>query len=98
MSSTPGSSVSTTSITSPLVQEPEQILAVRRLLQRRGERLQLGRVDPPEAVGDLLGAGHLQPLARLERLDEEARLQQRLVRPRVEPRDAAAELLEVEAV
>src|SRR6478609_3362266 len=83
-----------TSITSPLVEEAQQVLAVGGLLQRRRERLQLRRVDPAEVVGDLLGAGHLQPLARLQRLDERARLQERFVRPGVQPGDAAPQLLE----
>src|SRR2546427_6035201 len=50
----------------------------------------------PHAVRDLLDAGDHEPLAVLDRLDERGRLQQRFVRPRVEPRDPAAELLDLE--
>ena len=41
-------------------------------------------------AGDLLGAGDLQPLPLLDRLDEARRLVQRFVRAGVEPGDAAA--------
>src|SRR5205823_13413774 len=50
----------------------------------------------PTAVNVLLDAGDHESLALLDRLDERGRLQQRLVRSRVEPRDPAAELLDVE--
>src|SRR2546427_134545 len=50
----------------------------------------------PHAVRDLLDAGDHEPLAVLDRLDERGRLQQRFVRPRVEPRDPAAAFLDLE--
>jgi hypothetical protein len=48
----------------------------------------------PLAVGDLLDAGDLQPLAFLDGLHEIRRLQQRVVRARVEPGEAASQALD----
>src|SRR5215469_12353515 len=52
--------------------------------------------EPTEAEGDLLGAGDLEALPLLDRLDEVGRLEQRLVGSGIEPRDAAAEPLDEE--
>src|SRR6476646_10704867 len=76
------------------VGQREQVLAVAVLAQRLREREQPIAVDPGVLVGDLLGAGDLEALPRLDRLDEVRGLQQRLVRARVEPRVAAPEALD----
>ena len=78
------------------VEQVEQVLAVRAARQMRGQLAQLRVIDEPEVVRDLLGAGDLQPLPQLHRLDEVRRLQQRLLRAGVEPRKAAAELLDAQ--
>src|SRR4051794_12103731 len=62
----------------------------------RGQIAQLRIIDESEVVRDLLGAGDLQPLPQLDGLDEVRRLQQRLLRPRVEPRESAPELLDAQ--
>ena len=60
-----------------------------------GEHFDLPRDDEPHVVGDFLDAGDLQPLARLDRLDEVGGLHQRLGRAGIEPGEAAAEALDV---
>jgi len=62
----------------------------------RGQGAQLRVIDEPEVVRDLLGAGDLQTLPQLDRLDEIRRLQQRLLGTRVEPRETAPELLDAQ--
>jgi len=70
--------------------QSQQVLAVAVLLDCVAEPLDLRRVDPALAEGDLLGAGDLEALAALDGLDELRRLEQRLVRAGVESRHAAA--------
>ena len=50
----------------------------------------------PIRIGDLLDAGDLEPLARLDGLDVVGRLDQRLGRAGVQPGEAAAEDLDAE--
>ncbi len=47
----------------PLLQQPQQILPIPILGQRRGKLLDLGGVDPLLAEGDFFRAGHLQAAA-----------------------------------
>ena len=61
-----------------------------------GELPETAGVDVAHAVGDLLGAGDLEALALLDRLDEQAGLEQRLVGAGIEPRGAAAQQLDLE--
>lgn len=59
-------------------------------------RLQLFGRDVAHAPGDLLDAGHLQPLSLLDGLDKGGRLQQRLVRARIQPGRATAQQLDIQ--
>src|SRR5215208_7748358 len=79
-----------------LVQDLEQILAIRRFGQRRGQAGYLLRIDVTHPVSDLLRAGDLEPLPLLDRLDERTGLQQGLVGTGVEPRRASPENLDLE--
>ena len=63
---------------------------------RAASRCEIGRGDVAHPEGDLLEAGDHQPLPLFDRLDVVGRLQQRLVRAGVEPRDAARQLLDVQ--
>src|SRR5262249_56347205 len=80
----------------PLLQQAEQVLAVAGLLHPHRRTPDLVGTDVPHAQRDLLEAGHLQSLTFFHGLDEAPRLRQRLVRAGVEPRHAAAELLDVQ--
>ncbi len=62
----------------------------------RGRGVRIVRADEALAQGDLLDAGDLQPLPLLDGLDEVGGLEQRFVRARVEPGEAAAEELDVQ--
>src|SRR4051812_8896196 len=73
-----------------------QIVPVPGLSELVAERGELVEVDVALAERDLLEAGDLQSLAVDECLQEGARLEQRIVRARVEPRRAAAELHQIE--
>ena len=57
---------------------------------------QPGGVDPALLVGDFLDARDLQTLPVLDGLHEIGRLQQRIVRARVQPGRAAAQALDVQ--
>src|SRR4029077_8101099 len=78
------------------VGERDQVLAIGVLAQWLSQREQLRPRDPATLEGDLLGAGDLQTLALLDRLDEVRRLQKRFVRPGIQPRIAATEALDHE--
>src|SRR3990172_2369011 len=85
--------------------ELPQVLAVTRLAERGGASLQLAVVDPTLPPGDLLGTGNFETLPLLDRGDERAGLEERIVRSGVEPRVTAPQelhreplLLEVETV
>src|SRR5690606_32919968 len=85
------SRVGITSIASPpLGCDRGQKSAVARIREPGGEAGKLFRVDPSEPERDFLRTADLETLPRLKRLDEERRLQQRLVGARIEPRDATA--------
>src|SRR5437870_4693885 len=76
--------------------QAQQVLPVGIVLHRLGDAHDVVRRDVAHAVRDLLDAGDHESLALLDRLDERRGLQERLVSPRVEPRDPAAELLDAE--
>src|SRR5262249_57483815 len=57
---------------------------------------ELLEADEPLAIGDLFGAGDLEALPVLDRLDESRGLDQRLVRAGVEPGETAPERLDRE--
>ena len=78
-----------------LVEQPAEVLAVI-VGKRGGEPLDFRGRDEAHPVGDLLDAGDLQALPLLDRLHEIRGLEQRLVRARVEPGEAAAEDLDRE--
>ena len=73
------------------MQKIEQIHAVRIAAERGDETPQTGVVDEAHAPGDFLGTADLEPLPLLDGFDERGSLQQRLVRPGVQPGGAAAE-------
>src|ERR1051325_1601620 len=79
-----------------VVQQRQEVLAVRAVAQLFGEAAHAVRIDQPEVIRHLLGARDLQPLPQLHGLDEVRRLQQRFLRAGVEPRVAAAELLDAQ--
>src|SRR5262245_8850286 len=97
MISTPGSSLGSTFIVGassspvlgPLFDQRLQVAAVLVAGHGLGDLQHVGRGDVAHDVGHLLRAGHLQPLALLDGLDERGGLQQRLVRAGVEPGHAA---------
>ena len=59
-----------------LLHQPQQILPIPVLGQRRGQLLDLGGIYPLLAEGNLFGAAHLQALAFLEGADEAGGVQQ----------------------
>src|SRR5205085_2880047 len=71
-----------------------EVFAVRALAQAIGGAQYVVGCDGAEVIGDFFGAGDFQSLAQLDGLDEIRGLQQRLLRSRIEPRVAAAELLD----
>src|SRR5918995_160954 len=73
--------------------QAQEVLSVGILAHRLGDPHHVERRDVAHLEGDLLEARDHQPLPVLDRLDEGGRLQERLVRARVEPGDAAAEPL-----
>src|SRR5262249_19167283 len=83
-------------VMSRVVDETAQIVAVRVAAHRGRQPQHVGRGDIAHPKRDLLDAGDHEPLALLQRLDEVRRLQERLVRPGVEPRDTPAEALDVQ--
>src|SRR5207247_785456 len=89
-------SIGSASILRLRLDQAQQVLAVGVVPHRLRDGHDIVRRDVPHAVRDLLDAGDHESLALLDGLDERGRLQQRLVRSRVEPRDPAAELLDVE--
>src|SRR2546425_11186386 len=78
------------------LEKAHEVLAVEILLHRGGDAQDVLGRDVAHLEGDLLDAGHHEPLPLLDRLDERRGLKQRLVGPGVEPRDSAAEALDVE--
>src|SRR3954466_2945234 len=73
-------------------EQGKDVFAVAALAQPLAQSLELGAVDETHAVGNLLDAGDALALALLDRADELAGFQQRLVSPHVEPAEAAAKL------
>src|SRR5262249_27934729 len=69
--------------------QAQKVLAVVVLRECAAERLELGGIDVPQAKRDLLGTRDLQSLAAFDGLDVLRRLEERAVRPRVEPGHAA---------
>ena len=59
-----------------LLHQPQQILPIPILGQRRGQLLNLGGVYPALPKGNFFGAAHLQALAFLEGADEAGGVQQ----------------------
>src|SRR5262245_35430998 len=78
------------------VDEAQQILAVGVVAHGLGDPSDVVRGDQAQIVGNLLETRDHQTLPLFDRLDEGARLEQRLVGAGVEPGDAAAEHLHVE--
>src|SRR5262249_41238251 len=81
---------------SGVVDEPAEIVAVRVVAHGRRETQHVGRGDVAHAKRDLFDARDHQPLPFFQRLDEARRLEQRLVRTRVEPGDSAAQPFDVQ--
>src|SRR5262249_36392 len=94
--STPSRSVETKRNSVLVVEQALEVLAIRRGSHARGNPLQIAGRDVSEVVGDLLDARDLEPLALLDRLDVVRGLEERLVGAGIEPRDAAAEALDVQ--
>src|SRR5262249_62346098 len=78
------------------LEEANEVLAVEVFLHRRGDAQDILGRDVTHLEGDLLDARHHETLSLLDGLDERRGLKQRLVRPGVEPRDAAAEAFDVQ--
>src|SRR5476649_1513488 len=72
------------------VQQTLEILTVAILGKRRGEFLQLLRINPLLPKRDLFRAGHFKPLTVLKRGDETTGFQQRVVGAGIQPRIASA--------
>jgi hypothetical protein len=65
--------------------QAQKVISITTLAQRLRKLRDLVGADPTLQEGDFLGAGHLQPLAGLDGLDEICRLLQGLVGAGVEP-------------
>src|SRR4051794_18412021 len=76
-----------------LAQVVEQPCAVLGLAEPGRLRLELIGIDPALVKGDLLGRGDELSLAALQHADEFGGLHKRVVSPRIEPGEAAAEAL-----
>src|ERR1700677_2744529 len=79
-----------------LFQHAQQILPIAALCDLSRQQTQLLCIDISQPIHDLFRTGHLQSLPLLNRMDEHRRVQQRVVRPRVEPRDAPSKHLRAE--
>src|SRR5580658_9053300 len=77
-------------------EEPAQVLGVARLAELRDVRLEPRLVDPALAPCDLLHAGDLETLTVLDHMDELGGIEERVVRPRVQPGRAPPEDLGVQ--
>src|SRR4029453_10612910 len=88
-SALPGSRSGRPASKQALGEDPGQIFAVAALRELARELAELACVDEALPEGDFLGAGDLEPLPALDRLDEMRGLEQRVVRPSVEPGEAA---------
>ena len=76
-----------------LVQYRTEIAAVAALGYPGDQRFQTRCVDPAQAIGNFFGTGDLEPLTLLDRLNEDRGFDQRVVRPRVKPRESPAQNL-----
>src|SRR6185312_16984833 len=74
--------------------QPQQILAVTRLDQRRGQFAHACLVDPALLVGDFLGTAHFQALPVFDGGDVVRCIDHRLMGAGVEPRVTAPELFQ----
>src|SRR5438309_11264583 len=93
MMSTSESWLGTTRTRSRLVlEEPEQVLAVRARFHGARETGHVAAADVVHAVGDLLEARHHEPLPLFDRLNVVGRLHQRFLLDGVGPGDAEREM------
>src|SRR5258707_1297702 len=81
---------------SPLLEKLDEIGAVARLHERLRQCRHLRVVDEPHAPGDLFRTADLKPLAMLDRADEGAGFEQRVVAAGIEPGEATPEGLDEE--
>src|ERR1700730_5513047 len=99
---TPGNRVGTARIMWPaswsglLLEQTTEVLTIRAGLHRVREPGEIAPTDVVHAKGDLLDARHHQALAFFNRVNIVGGLHERFMGARVEPGDAAGELLDVE--
>ena len=84
------------SLINGLLNDAQQVLAVGAFGDAGCQGAQLTGINVAEAVGDLLGTGHLEALAMFEGGNKIGCFEQRIVCSGVEPSDAAAEELGAE--
>src|SRR3954462_10162188 len=96
MTSTSAISVGTTRTSGLVLENMEQVLAIRARAHGLREPRQVRRCDVPHAIGNLFEAGAHQALSFFDRVDEVGGLHQRVVRARVQPGDAARELFDIQ--
>ena len=78
------------------VEEFQKVLSVLVLEHRLGKCAQLVRRDPPVAVGDAFQTGDLKTLTLLDDLHEDRGFGQRVVRARIQPREAPLKRLHLQ--
>ena len=71
-----------------VLQHGVQILPVGALAETADDRLKLTLVDETKIEGDFLGTANLEPLPHFERSHETRRVDKRIRRARIEPREA----------
>lgn len=71
-------------------------MAIRTVVHRLGQLLDLPRIDIAHAVCDFLDTSDLKSLAAFNHFNEVGGLQQRLGRSHIEPRDAASKSIELQ--
>src|SRR5271163_3615698 len=79
-----------------LFQYPQQILTIGALRYIRCQSSKLVCVDITQPIHDLLGTSYLQPMPLLDRVNERSCLEQRVMRPRIEPRNSSPKHLRSE--